>query len=87
MLNVVTDEQLSAYQGMVSQLARRYHGLFGAEYDDLFQEGWEQCFDALRNSQFPSKELVAKRMTRWVNRCANHWMSMEKTDEENSLLS
>jgi DNA-directed RNA polymerase specialized sigma24 family protein len=73
----VTSEALAAYQDMCGLLARRYTGLFAAEYDDLFQEGWLECLLALRKGQRPSKDIVAKRMTAWVSRCANNWMGVE----------
>lgn len=68
----VTNERVAAYQELVASLARRYNGHHQAEYDDLFQEGMVAVFQALSGGSYPSKDIVAKRMRRWVSTCARH---------------
>jgi len=86
--SVVTNEQVAAYQELVASLARRYHGHHQAEYDDLYQEGMVAIFQALAKGDLPSKDIVAKRMRRWVTKCARHGISgyTERNDDEGSTL-
>lgn len=65
----VRDEQVAAYHELLASLARRYNGFQNAEYDDLFQEGSIAVFFALRKGQLPSRDLIAKTMLKWVNKC------------------
>lgn len=78
----VTDEQVAAYQEMVAGLARRYNGWSGAEEDDLFQEGQIAVFTALKKSALPSKDIIARRMLNWVNKCARHGLGGYESDAE-----
>ena len=86
----VSNSEVAAYQELVSSLAWRYNGHCGAEYDDLFQEGMLVVLLALRKGAFPSRDVIAKRMSRWVSRCRTEGMggySENLTEEENALFS
>lgn len=74
----VSNEALAAYTPLCHYLGKRYDTLHGAEYDDLFQEGWLSCFLALRIGGRPSQDVVAKVMLRWVNKCAQHGVSRDQ---------
>lgn len=78
----VSDEAMAAYIPLCDYLAKRYDGLHSAEYDDLFQEGWECVMYALYIDARPSQDIVAKYMLRWVNKCARHGVSHEKPVED-----
>lgn len=77
----VTDEQVAAYRDLVASLARRYNGHHQAEYDDLFQEGQIAVLQALAKGSLPSKDIVAKRMRRWVTVCARHGITGYNTND------
>lgn len=81
-LREVSNEQIAAYQETVSYLARRYHGHHGAEFDDLFQEGQLVVFLALRQGEFPSKDIIALKMRNWVTKCAREGITGYNTREE-----
>jgi hypothetical protein len=90
-VRAVSNAEMEAYRAMVSKLAWRYNGHCGAEYDDLFQEGWFTVFLVLRKGIYPSKDFVAKRMRRWVSKCRQEGLTNgvpeNLTEEESALFS
>lgn len=64
--NEVTSAQVASYSDLVSDLTRPYIGRFDAEYDDLYQEGMEKVFEALRKGQLPAKEHIKHGMRDWI---------------------
>lgn len=66
MLAEVESSAVAAYDDLVSDLTRRFIGRFGAEYDDLFQEGRVSVFKALAKDEMPSKDLILGAMRNWV---------------------
>jgi len=55
------------YEGIVNTLARRYSGRFGAEFDDLIQDGWECVIWHLREGTLPeSMEEAETIVERWL---------------------
>lgn len=62
----VADSELAAYQPLVKNLARKYVGRQGAEWDDLVQEGMISVWEALRRDNIPSAEVVQYAMLQWV---------------------
>jgi DNA-directed RNA polymerase specialized sigma subunit len=63
---VVNSAQVAKYDDLVSNLTRRFIGRHGAEFDDLFQEGREKVFEALRKGEAPAKEHILNGMRNWV---------------------
>lgn len=73
---------MAAYQELLDHYARRYNGWHSAEYDDLFQEGALAVIEAIRAGRLPSKDVIVKRMTRWVSKCARQGVGgHEELDE------
>lgn len=62
----VADSAVAKYDDLVADLTRRFIGRFGAEFDDLFQEGREQVFRALRKGQHPAKEHILNGMRDYI---------------------
>lgn len=62
----VESSAIAAYDDLVSDLTRPFIGRFGAEYDDLFQEGRIKVFQALAKGQSPAKEHIVHGMRDWV---------------------
>ena len=62
----VTSAEVAPYSDLVSDLTRKFIGRFGAEYDDLFQEGMESVFMALRKGEQPSKVRITQDMRDYV---------------------
>jgi DNA-directed RNA polymerase specialized sigma subunit len=62
----VASAQVAPYSDLVSDLTRPFIGRFGAEYDDLFQEGMIKVFQALAKGDYPAKEHIAHGMRDWV---------------------
>lgn len=73
----VTNEQVAEYHETVAFFAKRYDGYMNAEYDDLYQEGMLAVIEALMKGQRPLKDIIARRMTRWVSKCARQGISSE----------
>lgn len=63
---VVTSAQVAPYSELVESLTRPYVGRFDAEFDDLYQEGMEKVFEALRKGQLPAKQHIQNGMRDWV---------------------
>lgn len=66
MLAEVTSSAIANYDDLVASLTRRYIGRFGAEFDDLFQEGRIKVFQALRKGDLPAKEHIGHGMRDYV---------------------
>lgn len=64
----------------VARLARRFNGLEGAEYDDLYQEGSIAVLLALREDRRPSDRDIKSAMLMWTRRCAR-WRRQEPMSE------
>lgn len=62
----VTSSAVAQYDELVASLTRRYIGRHDAEFDDLFQEGREKVFEALRKGELPSKRHIENGMRDWV---------------------
>lgn len=62
----VTSAEVAKYDDLVASLTRRYIGRHDAEFDDLFQEGREKVFEALRKGELPAKTHIENGMRDWV---------------------
>ena len=62
----VESSAVAKYDDLVSDLTRPFIGRFGAEYDDLFQEGRISVFKALAKGELPSKKLIIGGMRNWL---------------------
>ena len=62
----VTSSAIEQYDGLVASLTYRFIGRHDAEFDDLFQEGREKVFEALRKGELPSKRHIENGMRDWV---------------------
>lgn len=62
----VSDHEVSIYEPLVRNLARRFVGVGGAEYDDLVQEGLISVWRSLAKGVGPSADTVTKRMIDWT---------------------
>lgn len=62
----VTSEDVAAYQDHVRSLSRRFVGYFGAEFDDLAQEGDIAVWQTLRRGLRPSTQVIEGRMIDWL---------------------
>lgn len=64
---VSLDEQIRSYNPLVEALARRYTGnRYGAEFDDLVQEGLISVWQALDAGVNPSLNVMIFAMRNWV---------------------
>lgn len=66
----VTSEQVAAWEPLVENLARRFDGTRGAEFDDLAQEGRIAVWECLQRGEHPSERVVVPAMLDWVRVCA-----------------
>jgi DNA-directed RNA polymerase specialized sigma24 family protein len=70
MERVVTDSEVAAYRGLAAQVARKYTGVAGAEFDDLEQEALIAIWNNLRWSFWgPSAVTVERACIDWVRLC------------------
>lgn len=65
----VSNEAVSQYLPMVKNLALRFNGVGGAEFDDLVQEGSIKVYLNLRDGKPVSKTAVKNAMRDWVRKC------------------
>lgn len=82
---LVSNEDVAAYHEMLDSYARRYDGWHEAEYDDLYQEGAIAIIEAKRLGRLPSSDIVAKRMTSWVNKCARRGVGGYDPEEDGEI--
>jgi DNA-directed RNA polymerase specialized sigma24 family protein len=69
-VQTVTSEDVAAYRGMVAQIARRYIGAQGAEFDDLEQEGLISVWRVLSQGNYrPSAKVIHNACIDWVRYC------------------
>jgi hypothetical protein len=80
---VVTDVEVAAYRGLVAQVAKRYVGVGGAEFDDLEQEGWIAAWGILSTGLFrPSVLIIERACVDWVRYCSRRGFGREAYSEE-----
>lgn len=63
---IVGSHEIQAYWPRLEKLARRYTGRYGAEQDDLVQEGAIFVWESLQKGIRPPEEMILKRMRNWV---------------------
>ncbi len=64
-MHPVSDDQVRAYKTHVERLAREFVGRYGAEKDDLIQEGLIAVWSSLQDGQPPSTEYIRLAMRGW----------------------
>lgn len=69
MSSSVTSDDVAAYHPLVHKHAKTFSGRFGAEYDDLYQEGLVAVWQALADNHHPSGTVVKNAMRDWVRVC------------------
>ena len=62
----VTSDQVAAYLPTIIAEARHHTGKYGAELDDLIQEGMIAVWLSLKGEVTPSTEFMNFRMENWV---------------------
>lgn len=60
------NERVAAYRPFVELLANRFTGRFGAEFDDLVQEGLVSVWQAHERGVEPSATIIQHSMRNWV---------------------
>ena len=65
------NDQVAAYSGLVAHLAEKYAATRGAkvasaEYDDLYQEGMIDVWQALERGVTPSTVTIENQMRKWI---------------------
>lgn len=65
-MHQVHDNDIKAFEPMVRNMARRFVGIGGAEYDDLVQEGLIFVWLSIAKGVSPSADLITKRMISWT---------------------
>lgn len=65
-MRTVPDHEIKVYLPLVENLARRFVGVGGAEYDDLVQEGLISVWRALAKDVGPSGDVITGRMIDWT---------------------
>jgi DNA-directed RNA polymerase specialized sigma24 family protein len=78
----VTSDDVAAFHPLVAKHARIFNGRFGAEYDDLYQEGMVAVWEALSGGHHPSTTVVKNAMRDWVRRCKRAGFVYEDDPEE-----
>lgn len=59
------NNELAALRPRVERLAIRYSRQ--ADFDDLVQEGWIACWQALEKGVHPTNEIIEGRMKNWLS--------------------
>jgi DNA-directed RNA polymerase specialized sigma subunit len=65
-MNRDIEDQLYRYTELVESLADRLSRRDRNERDDLIQEGMIAAWEALREDNTPTEELIEKRMRKWL---------------------
>jgi DNA-directed RNA polymerase specialized sigma24 family protein len=65
----VVDHEVAAWLPAIEDIARRFSGVGGAEYDDLRQEGMIAVFMLLRRDLPPSRTAIKNRCRDWIRVC------------------
>lgn len=74
-------EAVAEHLPRVAHLARKYSGLEGAEYDDLYQEGSIAVLLAVREERRPSNLEIERDMFNWISKC-RRWRRQESMSED-----
>jgi len=61
----VSSEQVAVYLPQILGLAKRRRGRFGAEFDDLVQEGMIAVWIVLSNGLQVTEDRITQRMRAW----------------------
>jgi len=78
----VSNEAVALYLPRVYNLARRFNGVGGAEYDDLVQEGSLHVFLKLRDGEPVSNTGIKNAMRDWVRKCSRRGFANGEYPEE-----
>jgi hypothetical protein len=73
----VSEEAVVQFLPAVASLARRFKGVGGAEYDDLYQEGSEKVVRLLMDGKQVSNTAIKNAMRDWVRKCASKGFTYE----------
>ena len=60
-------DMVASYLPTVKRLAWKYTGSYGAEYDDLVQEGMIAVWNSIRKDHEPMGVYIQWRMKNWVS--------------------
>lgn len=63
---VAVDDIIAAYLPIVKKLAWKYTGSYGAEYEDLVQEGMIAVWNSVKRENEPMQVYIQWRMRNWV---------------------
>lgn len=74
---IVSNEAVAEHLPVVADLARRFNGVQGAEYDDLYQEGAEKVVCLLRDLNTVSRTAIKNAMRDYIRVCARKGISYE----------
>ncbi len=64
-----TDASALAFDGVITQLARKRCRMPGIEMDDLVQEARLQVWDMLLRGETPTEQDLINSMRRWMRAC------------------
>jgi hypothetical protein len=81
---LVASEDIRAFRPLCSQLARKHTGRFGAEFDDLEQEGMIAVFHLLLRGLPVTSESIDNRMRDWVRQCRRAGVVYDRPKDEDS---
>lgn len=76
----VASAEVAAYRNLCADLARRFTGKGGAEFDDLEQEGMIAVWSLLRRDLPVSKTSIKNRMRDWVRFCQRKGFTYAQQD-------
>jgi DNA-directed RNA polymerase specialized sigma24 family protein len=73
-LRGVSSDDVRPFTKLVERVAHRYHGVRGAEYDDLYQEGMVAVCFAITYGFIPDEDDVKDRVRSWVRHVSREGM-------------
>lgn len=69
----VSDDQITAHLPAIKSVARQFSGRWGAEMDDLIQEGMIAVWLSLEGKIDPTSTYIGFRMKNWTRLCQKEW--------------